>query len=412
MGVAANGRYWSLDEEFAHIAREEIPGFGGYFIDSNGELNVYLKEPARSGEALDMLKRVWSARGLGRGLHVDFARAQVRPAKYDFVQLKSWRETARAVLGLSGVVTLDVDEARNKVVIGVSSARGRMDVTRAVRWLDIPADAVVVQDENPIRVFQTEIVDDQGGGGGGSSSTLKSYFRPLIGGFEITFPRNGLNFGCALGVNARDGSGRNGFLTASHCTETQGGLEYTSYFQGGDFIGTEANDPKYTTAPSFNGHECPPKFTCRHSDAAFALHQTPSYSFGYIAKTESQYGGKTYQGVFKIVYEYRLPVALITLGMRMDKVGPETGWTFGAVTRTCIDAESGDKIFYCQDFVGTTTDPGSAEGDSGSPVFTIGSNDEVRYYGVLWGGSSTTDFVFSNLQNIWADGIDVTTFIS
>src|SRR5207247_10221848 len=65
--------------------------------------------------------------------------------------------------------------------------------------------------------------------------------------------------------------GQRGFLTNSHCTNTQGGIEATPGFQtknnNADLIGTETVDPPYFTEAS--NSECPGDQKCRYSDSAF-----------------------------------------------------------------------------------------------------------------------------------------------
>ena len=88
----------------------------------------------------------------------------------------------------------------------------------------------------------------------------------------------------------------------------------------------------------------------------------------------------------------------------MNKVGRTTGWTRGAVTRTCVNTSvSGSQIMQlCQTFV---SDPGGATvvggGDSGSGVFRDLGGDNAQLVGLLWGGSSDNKtFVFSPLKQI------------
>ena len=294
---------------------------------------------------------------------------------------------------------------------------------RGLSWLGVPSEAVIIEEVPPFVPFQTEVTEPPdyyiGGGGVGSASetkTLKSYFRPLIGGFEITYDKNPNDETvdqCTLGVNARDNSGNYGFLTNSHCTRVKGVPEFTYFDQGGQYIGVEAADPYYTTSASWSGAQCPQNYTCRYSDAAFATHATDAWSYGYIAKTESDAGGKVYKGVFQITYEDRVPAAPPSVGWRMDKVGAETGWTHGTVAETCRDAEGGEnKWYFCQDIVASAVEPGATRGDSGAPVFVRTSGtDQVYFYGLLWGGAGPGRYVFSRLNNIWADGILVTTYI-
>jgi hypothetical protein len=82
---------------------QEIPGFGGLFYDREGFANVFLTDPD-DARALDQL-----------GPDV-----RVLQGEFQFNELRAWRHELRsAVLGLPGVVTLDVDESTNRVRVGV-----------------------------------------------------------------------------------------------------------------------------------------------------------------------------------------------------------------------------------------------------------------------------------------------------
>ena len=74
----------------------------------------------------------------------------------------------------------------------------------------------------------------------------------------------------------------------------------------------------------------------------------------------------------------------------------------------CVNTSvSGTNITeLCQDFVSASV----GSGDSGSPVFAIGSGTNVTLLGILWGGSGSSSFVFSPLSNIEGELGALTTF--
>ncbi|HEY4561533.1 MAG TPA: hypothetical protein VIJ36_01050, partial [Thermoanaerobaculia bacterium] len=95
-----------VDDELVQIGRA-IPGFGGLFYDAEGYPNVYLRD-TKAAPALAALKS-W-----GEG------EIRVLQGRYDFAQLVAWKRALRpAVLGQPGVVFLDADETRNRVVVGI-----------------------------------------------------------------------------------------------------------------------------------------------------------------------------------------------------------------------------------------------------------------------------------------------------
>lgn len=353
-----------LDDEFRAMAFL-TPGFGGMFYDATGTPTVYLKDL----QGVAAFQR-------------DFPGVRVLEGKFDFIELSDWRAELRPLLALPGVVFLDVDEARNRVTVGVETkeaAKAADAVTREIERRGVPLDAVVVEAAEPIVPLVT----------------LRDKIRPVPGGVQINFP----GFLCTLGVNAYR-SGVFGFLTNSHCTSIQGGVESTRYYQpttSGGAIGTEIADPAYTT-----GSPCPSGRRCRWSDSSFARYDSASLGeFRKIARPDSRSttgGSVTISGSFPrltVIGKVQNPVA----GEVLDKVGRTTGWSFGLVSSTCVDSNVANTniTLFCQSFVNA----GVGSGDSGSPVFkyVIAQNGAV-FYGLLWGSSSSTRFVMSPVSGI------------
>jgi hypothetical protein len=345
-----------------------VRGFGGFFFDAQGRPTVYLKHAAERSNTERALAPFFRAQGLGPSA------VQVRRGDFDWVQLERWFAQASAeVLGQSGAVFVDADEASNRVRIGVergATGRARSLVAR----LGIPAEAVIVEETEPITF----------------AATLRERVRPVVGGLQINFP----GFLCTLGFNAVR-SGQNSFITNSHCTNTQGGTEGTPYWQPLQSvdpvrIGTEVADPVYFRRR--NG--CPTGRRCRFSDAARAAYAANiQFTLGRLAKTTGPNNGSiTINGSFSITGEGSAAV-----GQTVNKVGRTTGWTGGVVTNTCVNTGvSGTNIVQlCQTFVSA----GVGGGDSGSPVFR-GTNG-VTLVGILWGGNALgTQFVYSPMANI------------
>ncbi len=344
-----------------------VPGFGGFFFDAQGRATVYLKNAAERSNAERALAPFFRAQGLSPSA------VQVRRGDFDWVQLERWFAQASAeVLGQSGAVFVDADEASNRVRIGVehgATGQARSLVAR----LGIPADAVIVEETEPITF----------------AATLRQRVRPVVGGLQINVP----GFLCTLGFNAVR-SGQNSFITNSHCTNTQGGTEGTPYWQPLETvdpvrIGTEVADPVY-----FRRNGCPKGRRCRFSDASRAAY-APNIQFtlGSLAKTTGPNNGSiTINGSFTITQE-----GSAVVGQTVNKVGRTTGWTQGLVTNTCVNTGvSGSNIVQlCQTFVSA----GVGGGDSGSPVFR--GTSSVTLVGILWGGNSSgTQFVYSPIGNI------------
>jgi len=355
-----------------------VRGFGGFYLD-RGTAVVYLKDAAERSNAERALAPFLRAQGLAA------SQLLVLPAKYDWAQLERWFTQASAgVLAVPGGVFVDADEASNRVLIGVERGAGAR-IRGVVARLGIPEAAVVVEETEPIRL----------------AATLRNRVRPIVGGLQINFP----GFLCTLGFNAVR-SGQNSFITNSHCTKTQGGTEGTPYWQPTQTvdpvqIGTEVSDPIYLK----NTNGCPPGRRCRFSDASRAAYASGiSFGLGKIARTTGPNNNSiTINGSFSITGE-----GSASVGQTVNKVGRTTGWTRGAVTRTCVNTGvSGSNIVQlCQTFVSA----GVGAGDSGSPVFAITSGDNVTLVGILWGGSGSTLYVYSPIANIEQELGALTTF--
>ena len=346
-----------------------VPGFGGFFFDAAGAPTVYLKDAGRRAEAEQALEPFFRAQGLAKG------QLRVRHGDYDWTELERWYAQATPeVLALRGAVYVDADEASNRVRIGVEPG-SQGAVRSALARLGMPDAAVIVEEREPVRFAVAPRP---------RGPSLQGLVRPIVGGVQINFP----GFLCTLGFNIPGG-----FITNSHCTTTQGGVESTPYYQptssASSRVATEAEDPNYTTAG------CPTGRVCRRSDASRASYQAgfSQFTVGRIARTDRPGRSLNIVGNFTIRSEG--PAAV---GSVVNKVGRTTGWSQGQVTNTCVNTNvSGTNITQlCQSFVSATV----GSGDSGSPVFAVTSGTDVRLVGILWGGSGSSSFVFSPLSQV------------
>ncbi len=281
------------------------------------------------------------------------------------------------VLALPGTVFADYDETIGRLVFGVENTGAIPGVRTALSRLGLASSTYEIKVTEPI-VF---------------AATLRDRWPSTQGGIQIHFGQ----YLCTMGFNANDGTQRS-FITNSHCTNTQGGVEGTEYYQPTSsvdptVIATEVEDPTY-----FRGSGCPRGKKCRYSDASRALYSsTVSSTLGAIAQTSGPNNGSLeVTGTFAIGGEGSAAV-----GSTVNKVGRTTGWTQGKVTRTCVNTGvSGSNIMQlCQTFVESTAQI-VAGGDSGSQVF-IDNGNNVTLVGILWGGSSTGRlFVYSPLSQV------------
>ena len=369
----AQARHRGIEARFAEIERQ-VPGFGGYFYDENGNLTAYVVDMGRAAQARTVLAQVLPARAAQARGPRGTSEVQVRQGRFAFSQLSRWHEQLTGVLGTPGVVFTDLDESRNVLRVGVENAGLERAVRAQAARSGVPVEAVEVTVTEPMRQL---------------THTLQDYSRPMEGGLQIYFS----GFVCTLGYSVNWGS----YLTNSHCTNTQGGVEYTAHYQPSEpyYIGYEYADPYYWT-----GGPCPAGRRCRYSDSSLGAYDPSTWwQQGWVARTTGW--NTTAPGSLTIDdYNPRLQVtgeqAYPTQGQYLDKIGRTTGWTFGPVTATCVNTNVAfsDITQLCQDFVNAAV----AGGDSGSPVFVWHGNT-VTAAGVLWGGSGST-FAFSAISNI------------
>jgi hypothetical protein len=317
-----------------------------------------------------------------RGLST--ASIHVAEGRYGWKQLERWQEAASLeALAVRGAVFVDNDETRNRVLIGVENLGAVGQVRAAAARRGVPDDAVLVERADPIvQVASLQNIVD----------------RPVRAGVQINFP----GFLCSVGFNATTTSGQKSFVTASHCTNTQGGVESTPYWQplqsvNPTQIATEVADPVYVKG----GAGCPRGKLCRYSDASRAAYiNGANQALGLIARTSGANNGSLeITGSFSITTnDCTTTGGCLAVGTTVNKVGRTTGWTAGNITNTCVNTGvQGSRIVqFCQTFVSA----GVGGGDSGSDVFQV-TGTTVKLAGVLWGGNSSgSQFVFSPFGNV------------
>jgi hypothetical protein len=364
------------DDILAAVARQ-VPGFAGMFIGPDETLQVYMAGHRGPADAATMalLDHVIT-REVGRGERLSNKGMEIIEAQYDFLTLHNWhRQMSPEVLDVNGVVFTDLDEKTNRLRIGVTASKEALEaVEKSLAGLGVPREMVEIDVTEEINL------------------TLRNRRRPLRGGLQINFG----GFLCTLGFIATR-AGVNGFVTNSHCTTTQGGVQNTVYHQPSasgttNRVGQEIADPTY-----FTGGQCPAGRRCRFSDSSFARVPHPSgpavtTARGTIARPAVNSFNWNGVDVFNITSEGNAVV-----GQSVTKVGRTTGRTVGTVSQTCVNTNvSGSTITQlCQTFANY----GNGGGDSGSPVFRITTLPSVILSGINWGGNGTIS-VFSPITQI------------
>ena len=369
------------------------------------------------------------------------------PGQYEFLQLRErYRQMAGPVFGISGVTLTDIDEAKNRLRIGIQTKDIEARVVDQLKKLGIPREAVVIDVTGPII----------------PAVTVNDAQSPRQGGYQLT--RLLCNQGgtgitaCTLGFNAKLGPTVPGFVTNAHCTryswlpdttlgcpanDTAGGgcagsfsiaigctansCPAADYYQAPGYYPAELVGKEFLDPPGFTGGPCPSGQTCRWSEAAFVRYNTGvNWEKGVIAKTTAittSISSPTLTvsaltppppplpplgfgpGRFGIVSAPTLPYLV---GLQLNKVGRTTGWTQGSIQSTCVDVCFSDdnvpnRVLLCQYWVGHPTNDMVDGGDSGSPVFRItdAALNKVELYGSLWGRSANyKSFIFSPIGGV------------
>ncbi|MEM8960237.1 MAG: PKD domain-containing protein [Acidobacteriota bacterium] len=357
----------TYDDELAEMA-DDMPGFGGWYVDERGQLNAYMTDLFTP-----------EARSLQR------ENVRLKQGQFNFRELHDWKRDARSsLLAIPGVLSLDIDESRNRIVVGVEKQASRANVRSRLATLDLPEDAVLIEEVEPVTF----------------AATLHSYDKYRRGGLQIQYIDGSFTFNCTLGfiayhegvINPPPGYTDRGLVTASHCSSVQGGVDGTGFHHpttGYSQFAHELIDPGF-----FTNNGCPQGRNCRFSDAAFATYHPTRGSGEYtIARTQSRHptnGTLTLHASNPKLTIAREETANAPLGTALNKMGRTTGWTHGNVDATCLDTNvAGSNItLLCQNRVLA----GGGLGDSGGPVFHWFGNDYVTLHGVLWGITSTHFF--------------------
>lgn len=447
---AIRGQVKRPAEQLQHRLSEADPQFAGIYISDDGLLTLAVAgNDIQASAELDAAVRHEMRSGLLRTADLaqrsGGAAIQAVTADFTFRELAAWRETVTArVLGsrrFPHVISSFIDEAENRVMLGVDARHfhaGSIGQLRqfASETLGIPETALVIFADQPDLedgewddahepAFRTAAVagagiglSDDGEDASDLSGSIQARQRPLVGGLRIRFGSSSL---CTMGFFGTAGE-REVMVTNAHCSVLPHRTGSTIYWQGArnnddDEIGIELDggDPTMEACVEMND-DCWP---CKWSDAALVqLNAEVPRLPENIAKTTVESTDWMSNGsliidtddpVFTVV---GLETSLIQ-GMEVHKVGGNSGWGSGPVTRTCYDSRRSSHgfILQCQNRARYSTDGG---GTSGSPVFVRLPQENhpdvpnpVAIAGIHWGSSARDTpggySAFSPLSGILTD---------
>lgn len=394
----------NLDESFLAIATA-VPAFAGAYFGDGGELVIRLTNVADSARALAamqqlLLDRVQVDPGkLSDAQKRDIAlpqRWRMEKAEHSFAELNQVRtQMFVSAFQDDDVVSLDIDERRGKVVIGVTSMAAESRVHSA-RATSLAKAIVEFRSENPASFTR--------------SANLFARHRPITGGYQLG------PSGCTTTIGARRGTEQL-VLTNSHCSANAWSLDGGSIRQNNalsaPFFGMEITDPStYSCGTLIAPRQCRRADVAAYTATGVDLFSadTLGWAPGLIARTTFGVFGLWQTSGSNVIAQadpYWNVVASVEFPLfneAVHKVGVTTGWTFGSVYETCKDLRMpnyGRPVIVCSDKAHLNAEGG----DSGSPVFAMfgGLPNTVAFYGIVFGQDGGSSAHFSNFRQMKQD---------
>jgi hypothetical protein len=359
---------------------QTVPSSAGFFLDPvSADVIVTVTNPSE-GDAAKALLRSWLAGRLARA-RIKNPRADVvvRQASYTFLQLREWRDRMNQALTIPGVDWLDLDEVKNRVVLGIDPGVDPHTVRTLARQLGVPEQAVDFEVDGPV-VPQALLTDS---------------IRPIAGATKIAYDSAGSTFACTLGFPARL-NGTRAFVTASHCSSKEFMVDSTHQYQPRRPL-THADSmsisPIGFEVADYAPQTCPPGVSgsCVWADAAVYQYTADStqWILGRIARpTYGCYPGPCSPVNLQIgaYFAVTRTDSSILVNDLVSHIGIGTGWDQHLVSATCVNHTLNGIVVLCQDHATY----GNGAGDSGGPVlFNINvlPDTTVVLGGVHWGAT-------------------------
>jgi len=139
------GDFKTLDDQLLEVDTL-VPGFGGLYLDeSEAILYVYVVGQVDPAVMERAIAQVFGPERIPqKGI-------KVLSGKYTIRQLMQWYILInRDILGMEGVAATDLDEARNRLWIGIKDESARSQVEVKLGQLNIPREAVAVEVWGPV----------------------------------------------------------------------------------------------------------------------------------------------------------------------------------------------------------------------------------------------------------------------
>lgn len=359
IGVYNNSHPKDSDEMMANI-ENDIPGFGGAFMDKNGVLNTYKVSSKASSTQTEAEMSAYLEKHLGKA-HMSKGMITLE-GKYTFSELLAYKNKLTPLFDQQlNVTAVGIDKTKNLVMIGVETMDKADLVKKELSKLGVPKESVYIVETGKI-----------------VSNNHTQKYRPVTGGVQLEYFDSPISTtDCSVGIAADTAAFGRVIVTAGHCS-ANGVRDHTTYYQSSwpDTLGTGL----YGTNP----------INARYSDSVLILPSVTT-SRGVVhrdAGGDVTLVGKDYAHL---------------VGDSVSKSGRSTMDTSGVITNTCMNTLSSLYTqLYCQDYATYS----SADGDSGGTVYELlGGN--YYWYGIHWGQFTSGPFsgkaILSTVQDIEND---------
>lgn len=389
IAAAVGGRNERGFEDDILRIEAKVPGVGGVFLDSTRtSLVVWVRDPSSDAAARAAVGALAAGQVSTLSPFLLVKSVRVQRGQFAFSELVAGHR-ALSVRPNAKVVTLDANEATNKISIGVLDSLGLNQVFADARSLGVPDSALDVTIARAPRL----------------TTDLTGTFRPTMGGVLVR-PVYGTPidaFACSLGWNVTRADSSQTiqyFITAAHCLKEYlqtdcgpscvgSGLDqYQPGTAASNAAGTLSYVPRWNEAGCDGAHGS----LCTSSDVMQYRYYVTVPSSKVVAKTAyvgtSSSPGSTNQ--VGTLSSTGLTIAVVN--NTIDKVGVASGWTRGTVAATCetvyfdisnrpIDGQNweGHKCMF------RTVGSEDWTGDSGGPAFTPPSLDRIGTIGIMIG---------------------------
>ncbi len=379
-----------IEDVFLELDRQ-IPGFGGFSMDANGDVVAFIKDASRASAASAAVT-AWLESNTDVFLRARPARVIMKTGKFGFTDLVKWQTAVGSGQTLADEITMiDADESQDRVKVLVRSAHGLSRIPALAEKMGVPLDAIVAE-VSDFTVTNTTL----------TTSTKRPTDGGLVLSYQRTFSPDTFEI-CTLGFNVTVGAGMYA-LTASHCNYTYTGLTGNTWRQAiniADAIGTASNNPAWSTT----GCLYPGAVYCRNTDAMLISYNNFSNAEKKIAETTvvgTTLAGSTTIGTYYGVTNPQLSSRM--MGDTLFKTGALSGTTKGPVVNSCFIAPP-DSAFHSSVQCAYMAQMYDEPGDSGGPVYywRIPFLSTVRVpEGITFGRGKSAGVTYT-LYTFWSD---------